>query len=141
MKLKLPRYRWWLLIACLAVAIGVIWWQLSDHRGRFTREQYDRIRLGMTPAEISQIMGCPPMGLSVLEIPRAGMWEGVARDPMKEPDLQGTSFGGVWSDGVVAICIRCRDSKVVTKSMIIYLSAWQLKTREWLYRLRGLVGL
>jgi hypothetical protein len=80
------------------------------------------------------------MDLSVMEIP-CGMWEGVARYLTKEPDLHGTIFEGVWSDGVVAICLRCRDSKAVTKSMVIYRSPWQLKTREWLYRLRMLVGM
>src|ERR1051326_2049336 len=57
----LRRYRWWLIIACLA-AVAISWWQLSGPRGRFTREQYDRIRLGMTPAEVALSMGSAPSG-------------------------------------------------------------------------------
>jgi len=55
------RYRWWLIVACLAAGMGVIgWWQLSARAGgRFTREQYDRIRLGTTPAEVASSIGRP----------------------------------------------------------------------------------
>jgi hypothetical protein len=57
MKLKLPRRRWLLLIACLA-AIG--WWQFGP-RERYTRKQFDRVRLGMTPAEVASCIGSAPL--------------------------------------------------------------------------------
>src|SRR5882724_11613199 len=51
------RYRWRLSIVCLAaVAVGWLCWPRAA--GQFTREQYDRIRFGMTPADVASVMGC-----------------------------------------------------------------------------------
>jgi hypothetical protein len=99
----LSRLRWWLLITCLAaVAIGVIWWQLSSH-GRFTREQYDRIRLGMTPAEVASCIGSGPSPIELLkrmqeewfERGNRGLWENVweeSRRPFPSDKME------VWFD-------------------------------------------
>src|SRR5947207_15357417 len=68
------RYRWWLIIACLAAGMAVIgWWQLSAGR-RLSRERYDRIRLGMTAADVAAVMGGPPIADPVYHDDRPG-WE------------------------------------------------------------------
>src|SRR5262249_37888663 len=99
MKLKLPRHRWSLLIACLAVAIAVLgWWKSSGPRGRLL-ERYDRIRLGMTPAEVAAVMGgLPPNTTESTSVSGPdyinvvyGFWDLVAQEsdglPSDESDL------------------------------------------------------
>ena len=133
------RYRWWLVIAGLAaIAIGVIWWQ-SGPRGRFTREQYDRIRFGMTPAEVSRSMGSAP---SDVFSQWPGMWEQVAFESNGSPP---NGKADVWLDGSVGICVCYRDGKAVVKFMDRQVPPWKIKARiwfyQWVYWLRGLVGL
>jgi hypothetical protein len=139
MKLKLPRYRRWLLIACLAaVAIAVVSWQLSTPRGRFTREQYDRIRLGMTPAEVASVMG----GVPPPDTPENyyGFWECLAEEsdglPSEESDLRVYA----WTEESVAIWVACRDGKTIQKEIHARVPSWKIKAYEWLHTLRGLVG-
>src|SRR5262245_47546182 len=135
MQLKLPRYRWLLLIACLA-AIG--WWLLSGPR--LTREQYDRIRFGMTPAEVAAVMGGPPFA-EKMELPPWGHpdWEGVANshepDRVYTLDPDGGPDGQAWLDGHACIWVGYSDDgKVIHKQMNIY-HPWKIKAREWLRRL------
>jgi hypothetical protein len=130
----LGRYRWWLILACLAA--GVIgWWQLSARAGgRYTRAQYDRIRLGMTPAEVASVIGCPSANYT------DGLWDIVA-------DAGGPLFFGqadryeVWVDEPVRIVVCYRDGKTIANSMQTRVPPWKVKAREWLRWLRGLVGL
>jgi hypothetical protein len=130
MKLKLPRYRWLLLIACVVAIIGAVgWWQLSGPRGRITREQFDRIRLGMTPAEVALVIGCSPCGES---------W-----DSEKLAEVADAEFerGEAWSDEAVYILVGYGHGKVVYKTMGIGgVPPWKIKARAWLDWLRGLVG-
>src|SRR5262245_38391402 len=50
------RYRWWLL--SLFVLSGLASWFLwSNAAGHVMRERYERIQIGMTPAEVREIVG------------------------------------------------------------------------------------
>ena len=62
MSLKLPSRRWWLILACLACVV-IVWWQLAATRGggKFTRAQFDAIRIGMPVAEVTQTLGAPSL--------------------------------------------------------------------------------
>jgi hypothetical protein len=133
MKLKLPRYRWFLLIACLAVAIAVIsGWQLSSHRGRFTREQYDRIRLGMRPADVAEIMG-PPSPAEKFEM-------GAEYELVDAEGIVDQATLELWEDRSVQIYVFYHDGKAVQKQMLSRVSPWKVKCRAWLDWLRGLLG-
>jgi hypothetical protein len=160
MKLKLPRYRWWwwlmlLPAAVIGLAASVMMeqdelaaWQLSGVRGQFTVEQYDRIRLGMTPAEVSQLMGSPPSDRQHLQMFAEGGCSYVA----SEDDGMWLDDGGLWPhekkvdhwvDAFVWISVRYRDGKASIKTMYIQPHPQpppKSKAREWLDWLRGLVG-
>jgi hypothetical protein len=123
----------------------VIWWQLSvKFGGKFARDQYDRIRFGMTPAEVAAVMGGPPLA-DKMELPpwKHPDWEGVANswDPNRVYTLgpNGGPYGVAWLDGHASIWVDYSDGKVIHKQMNIY-HPWKIKAREWLVWLRGLVG-
>jgi hypothetical protein len=133
MKLKLPRYRWLLLIACLAaVAIGVISWQLTvPPAGRFTREQYDRIRVGMTPAEVASAVGSGPSSIEVIQrIPNRGHWQTVASEETRPPIPYDKTEG--WVDESVIIEVGYWQGKAVLKMMETPRPAWKDWLPSWL---------
>ncbi len=56
----MPKRRLLLLAALtLAVIAAPVAWELRDHPG-VTKANFDRIQKGMTPAEVSQLLGGPP---------------------------------------------------------------------------------
>lgn len=59
--MRLPR-RGWLVAACLAVAFGLLlgWGMRPDPTATITHEQYERIHLGMSTAEVMRAVGIPP---------------------------------------------------------------------------------
>jgi hypothetical protein len=137
MKLMLLRRRWLLLIACLTVAIAVIWWQSPvQSEGRFTRKQYDRIRLGMTPAEVGSVMECPGANGDLL---RDGLWETVASDGLAS--TASIDLAQTWLDEFVIVRVCYWDGKAIAKAIETPVPPWKLKCRACLYWLRGLVGL
>jgi hypothetical protein len=137
------RYRWWLLIVCLATGGVIGCWQLSV-QSRFTRAQYDRIQLGMTPAEVSQSMGSPTSNeplfnqhfMQFLQTDTIG-WEFV--------DAESYDYSVVyekaddWFDGSVHIAVYYRDGKASGKAMEIR-QARRSKVGKWLNWLRGFLG-
>src|SRR5262245_61816974 len=115
MQVRLSRYRWLLLIACLAaVAIAGGWSTLSERRAR---EKYDLIRFGMTRAEVSRTMGSDLVRFNYISPSQIGLWEQVAveSDERCSPN-QGTD---VWLDGAFAICVGYHDDKAVMKILEI----------------------
>jgi hypothetical protein len=143
-KVTLPRYRWWLLIVCLAAGIGVIgWWLLSARPvGRFTRGQYDQIRLGMTPAEVASSIGSVSSGgqLMFRRPGRAIRWDLVAREGAWPPNS--VDKVNTWGDESVVIGVFYRDGKAIFKQMetSVPLPLWKAmahKCRDWLRRLVG----
>jgi hypothetical protein len=139
----LPRSRWWLILACLALlVVGLLCWQRTS--GRFTREQYDRIRLGMTPAEVALVMGgrgTGPVGTSVwdkaLERIDSPAWDSVAE---KSPAPMAIDRAEAWLDESAAVMVGYCDDKTIKKEMLTRVPLWKIKAREWLDWLRGLVG-
>jgi hypothetical protein len=110
------RYGWWLLLLCVALAALIVH-RLSP---RFTREQYDRIRLGMTPAEVSQSMDSPPSEVErFVRIP-PNLY---INDPYELVDLQSDKRPSayekmqLWKDGSVIIGVSYQDGKAVLKIM------------------------
>jgi hypothetical protein len=140
MKLKLPHHRWLLLIGCLAaVAIGFdIWLQFSRPVGQYTRKQYDRIRLGMTPAELSRSMCSPPtdeqriLQLSRMSPRGAREWVVVESDERPLPHEKTE----IWYDGSVLITVGYRNGKAVLKMMEGSGPPWGANAGEWLDWLR-----
>jgi hypothetical protein len=134
MQVPLPRVRWkWLLVACLAAAVAVIgWWQLSVRpSGRFTREQYDRIRLGMTPAEVSEIIGAwasspnkKVYAMEQVESESAAELPPYVNVPWRR-----------WYDGDAEISIWYQDGKVAHKELNRLILYWEMKIGEWRQRL------
>jgi hypothetical protein len=157
MQVKLPRYRWWWWLmlppaAVIGLAAGVMMeqdeltsWQLSGVRGEFTVQQYDRIRLGMTPAEVSQLMGSPPSdrphvqmfaegGCAYVASEDDGMWLWPYEKKMDH-----------WVDASVWISVCYRGGKASLKTIYTHIQPPpqpppKSKAREWLRWLRGLVG-
>jgi hypothetical protein len=141
MRVFLSRHRWLLPIACLAVMAmaAISWWQVSSARGRFTPELYDRIRIGMTPAEVSRLMGSPPSDPErLLRMSPAGGWDWVAGETNNRPWPY--EKAEVWLDGSFATAVCYRDGKAVLKTMKMRVPAWQARARQWLRWLRGQVG-
>jgi hypothetical protein len=128
MQTKLPRYRWWLLTVCLAaVAVVVIGWlQLSGPHGR---EHYNRIRLGMTPAEVASSIGTGPSASKL-----------IARAPGRGWDLEaseGPSFTffdttEAWADESVVSEVYYRNGKAVLKRMYVHVAPLKAKALDWL---------
>jgi hypothetical protein len=144
MKLKLPRRRWLLLL--LIAFAGLASWLLWPKS--VMRERYGRIQIGMTRAEVAEIMGVeqsPPMD-------RPRIWENFSSDHhlVSEPPLEAVQgvridHQGYWYDssaesGIIEISVQYRDGKAVFKYMICRMTPLEIKLREWLNWLRGLVG-
>jgi hypothetical protein len=51
-----------LYVALAIVAIGVGIYLCLPRMPQFTEEQFDRIQIGMTQAEVETVLGCPPGG-------------------------------------------------------------------------------
>jgi len=132
------RYRWWLL-ALVAVA-GLASWFLWPKS--VMRQRYERIRIGMTLAEVTAIMGA--------EQSEAKSGKDLERwmDIVGEPSEGSFSYDhpGFWYDPErgVYIYVFCSHDNVVAKMMWTRMPPWAAKARERLYLsfywLRGLVG-
>jgi hypothetical protein len=71
MWLYLRVHRCWFLIACAIVGVSVgAGWCLYPQttQARITRANYDRIQLGMTVDEVSEILGCEPFSYEYPDI-------------------------------------------------------------------------
>jgi hypothetical protein len=131
---RLWRYRWLLVIACLAAGMAV--WQLSAHKGRFTREQYDRIQLGMTPNEVRTVMGSGPRGA------RSGEWE-LVDDVIPIYDDFHAFLGGKhdvpshvfeeqeWTDNSTRIVVFYCDGKTSAKKIQRRSPDWKIWWRQF----------
>ncbi len=135
------RYRWWLLLMVgMAGLASWLFWPKSA-----MREKYDRIRLGMTPAEVKEIMGRPPGGILygspwVLE---SEAWKSVASEPPLPEQERIVGEGGFWCDGHTGIMASYEGEVsgiVHCKVLYVRMTPFEIKLREWLDWLRGLVG-
>jgi hypothetical protein len=139
MELKLPRYCWLLLL--LVGIAGLARLLLPTAAERAMRKKYDRIRLGMTPAEVRVIMkpGHPrdmrellTMDIPPLEkIGDEGPW------PKDLNHLKGDTADD-WYDSNTWIQVFYRDGKAIHKRMMVPTTRAQFS--YWLYKLRRLVG-
>jgi hypothetical protein len=142
MKMPSPRHRWLLLIACLALlVVGLLCWPQT--RGRFTREQYERVRLGMSLPEVEQTLGARPGHYNLT----TQYWQKEKLAELEPPAIYGeaaedrNSRWCTWDGDGGAIQVWIVLGKVVSKSYVVPVHPAKAKAREWLRRLRGLVGL
>jgi hypothetical protein len=108
------------------------------------REKYDRIRIGMTLAEVNEIMGGPPGGILYLSpwVLESEAWKSVAREPpsTEEVEVLLVGDGGFWCDGNTGITANCIDGKVSDRVLYVRMTPCEIKLREWLDWPRRLVG-
>jgi hypothetical protein len=129
----LRRYRWWLLL--LVVIAGLASWSLWPKS--LMREHYERIRIGMTTAEVRVIMKTDhPLGTRDIMAMHVNDLEKVADEgPWPKGHLAGDEVDD-WYDGSIWIQVFYRDGKAFHKRMIVH-----SMLQQFLYWLRGLVGL
>jgi hypothetical protein len=134
MQARLSRYRWWLLLLVAVAGLGSWFlWPISA-----MREKYDRIRLGMTRAEVIAIMG-PEQ--SQAESGRAlERWNRFESEPsvFDRSSVRIDEHAGFWYEpSGVYIDILYSHDKVVLKMMQIRMTELEVKARDWLDWLRG----
>jgi hypothetical protein len=136
------RYRW-LLLLLVAIAGLVSWffWPKSA-----MRERYERIRMGMTRAEVTQIM----VGVTTvapLDFYTADDWKWKFQayesdgTTITDDDVDDVQSGENinWGNGEARILVGFRDNKVIRRGIYVHLASWQISVRNWLDWLRGLV--
>jgi hypothetical protein len=137
--MRFARHRLRILSATVAFAalLLVALWPLLNH-ARFTHEQYDRIRIGMTEAQVLAIIAHEPSAWNVeAESARGGSWITEAgtdnwRDyPM--PPTDGTWKSNAWSDGYTMISVALKDGIVTDKQINRYVPAWRVMISKWIY--------
>jgi hypothetical protein len=68
-------------------------------------------------------------------------WDYVAYEgPRPSPSPVFVDKTETWEDESVIVCVEYGHGKAVLKFMEVRVPQWKVKTREWLNRLRGLVG-
>jgi hypothetical protein len=138
--MKLPRRRWLLLAACVAVVgLALAYWRSGALPSRFTREQYDRIQFGMSEAQLLKIMGEPATGLAVSgrqywkEIDSAFYAMRTEVDPAPDRFLQ-------WGDDQVTISAWTYRGQVVGKDLFVRVPAWWGMTKDCFNQVRRGIG-
>jgi hypothetical protein len=133
----LRRYRWWLAVACLSCAIGIVAWYVQAARSIFTRAQYEQIRLGMTRADVEAVMGSPPVNrvnrlsndhweqVAFVEPPSLALWDGIA----------------TWCDNDTWITVYYAGDRTVGKRLWIQVPVWKRKARQWFPKICKRIGL
>lgn len=142
--MTLPRR--WLVAACVAAAVVALatagWRQWSAASGaRLARVQYESVRLGMTEAEVTEILGpLSQTGEVFARMWNFPTWEMAASEP---PGLPPVVFDRryLWWDETTFTEVAYRDRRVVAKAFAVGTPQWQLTARAWLDWLRGLVRL
>src|SRR5262249_8292820 len=137
MQVKLPRRRWLLLLLVgIAGLASCFLWPKS-----VMREKYDRIRLGMTPAEIASCLGSAPSGEAFADklLLSRGGW-GSADYEEQEFDFSEVDETQLWVDESVTLAVCYSHGNAVKEGHGKLRAPWKVKARNWLAWLRGLVG-
>jgi hypothetical protein len=125
--MKLPRRRWWILAASSAlVALALAgWWFAPDSENQITREKYQRIRMGMTPAEVQAVIGCKPMPAPP-SYPED--YEMLHSDCATWPEMPLSTFQAHWASDGNWIYVVYNSGKVQYKSFQVYvgLPSWKV---------------
>jgi hypothetical protein len=112
-------------------------------------KRYERIQPNMTPAEVNEIMG---RSGNIVE--RNGFFKSLGLDGVQWKTITSEGLSpalgdreAVWCDdyaysGVThaCVCVTYKDGKAVHKIMQVRMTPLEIKLREWLDWLRGLVG-
>jgi hypothetical protein len=149
--MKLPR-RWWILTACTTlVVLALAWWFAPASENRITREKYERIKMGMTPAQVEAAVGCQPKPMLFPLAPGVslgpGVWETVAAESVaywhatRAFGLGSTTEVDEWAYDGAWICVVYKSEKVQGKMLRVRLPAWRVTARKWFPSLCQRVGL
>ncbi len=101
-----------LLIALALLAIGVGIYLCLPKSPRFTEDQYERIQLGMTLAEVEAVLGCPPGNYAPVDL------VSMARGKQPRTDWAADVPEPLFNDQQRALCIHVlfdADGKVKEK--------------------------
>jgi hypothetical protein len=121
----------------LVAVVGLAFW--SAWSGGVTRDRYERIRTGMTRAEVTEIMAHRPMTPTEFgtfqigpEPSRKGVrWKLAAREGTGDlGDYETFGF-----DGPIGIFVFYRDDKTIGKIMLVHVMPWDKiigQCRHWL---------
>jgi hypothetical protein len=105
-------------VAVFLVLVGILVTLLMPRPSKVTRENYERIKMGMSPANVEQILGGPPGDYSTVptDYPGGGMDIVVDIEELKAAHKSGLDQAGRWSgdEGNVLVCYL--DGKAVCKS-------------------------
>jgi hypothetical protein len=143
--MRFVRRRLWTRYATVAFAglLLVACW-LHLNRGRFTRDQYDRIHIGMTETQVLAIIAHEPSEWNVeAETARGGTWmtEASTDNWMNRPipPTDGVWKNTCWSDGYVMIDVVLKDGIVTDKQLNRYVPAWRVWASRCIDRSRNVV--
>jgi hypothetical protein len=118
--------------------------QSSSFSTRFTRAHYDRVRVGMTEAQVDAIMGGKPLSREGRPFnPGSAGWEESEHKSTASAISNGCSAFLVtrfWPAGDATIEVDFENGTVYRKSWWAWLPPWKREARAWLQRLRQLSG-
>jgi hypothetical protein len=98
-------------------------WKASQ----FTRNQFEHIRMGMSPSEVASVMGCRPMGTPSNDLMR--LMEVDAGDSLKI--LGPTVRLDCWWDDAAIVAASYNVRGVNSKSLYVRVPRWRLLL-DWL---------
>src|SRR5262249_29911999 len=129
-------YRCWIAV-CVIGAILASWWISSAQLATGpSKENYDRIKIGMSPQEVRGIIGQLPASDRVVmtflaQASREGQWEQTqCEQGPKKWTLETASQW--WLGTNVAIEVDYSAGKVIQKSLSVRRWLWHPKVRGWL---------
>jgi hypothetical protein len=116
MKLTLPRRRWLVLAACLAVIC--VMYGVDAQRYQRMLARYERVRVGMSPSEVRAAIGqpsvvVPPVPPPFIDEDRLRATGGEQRVRAKASDMSGDT----WIDRGMTMDVWYTDGKVLDKSL------------------------
>jgi hypothetical protein len=134
MQVKLRSYSWWLLLP-IAVGLAIWFWPKS-----VMRERYNRIQIGMTQAEVAEIMGAEQTEPE--SFTRSGFamtWQFVSEPPPEAMKGMKIDHQGFWYDpsvdcDIYEIGVQYCGGKTVFKHMKVHTTPW---LHEWFWWLVG----
>jgi hypothetical protein len=133
-KAIIRRYRWLIALACIGGMLAG-WWLWTPSDTVLSRQMYDRIRLGMTPEEVSRIIGQPPspkpLVFNYLRAASNGPWEEMSckGNPSQRTWEMPSEW---WLDKGLAIEVAYSDGRVHDTSFNVRHWTWDTPAWKWL---------